>query len=104
MTDVSKRFKALANENRLAIFAFLRGSEGCCGFEEQPPTVGDVAEQFDLALSTVSHHLKVLRDADLICCEPNGQQICCVINKDALEELRGFFASEEQDEENGQQQ
>lgn len=96
--DVSKRFKALANENRLAIFAFLRSNDGCCGFEEHGPTVGDVAEQFDLALSTVSHHIKVLRDADLICCEPNGQQICCVINRDALDQLRGFF-TQAQDEE-----
>ena len=96
--DVTKRFKALANNNRLAIFAFLRGNDGCCGFEDHGPTVGDVAAQFDLALSTVSHHLKVLRDADLICCEPNGQQICCVINKDVVDQLRGFFSQEEEGE------
>ena len=96
--DVSKRFKALANKNRLAIFAFLRGNEACCCGDEDGCTVGDVAAQFDLALSTVSHHLKVLSDADLICCEPDGQRIYCVVNQAAMDELRGFFSPESWDE------
>jgi|APSaa5957512622_1039677.scaffolds.fasta_scaffold129780_2 ArsR family transcriptional regulator, arsenate/arsenite/antimonite-responsive transcriptional repressor len=88
---VSKRFKALANENRLKIFVYLRENsddvesiESCC-------SVGDVAGQFDLALSTVSHHLKVLNDANLICCEQDGQRVICTVNKDAVDELRIFF-------------
>ncbi len=93
--DTTRRFKALANKNRLAIFEYLRrhgticgGAEGCC-------TVGSVAEQFELALSTVSHHLKVLLDAGLIDCEQHGQFSFCSINPQALEEMKTFFSATE---------
>lgn len=93
--DFTRRFKALANKNRLAIFNYLRkhnkicdGAEGCC-------TVGSVAEQFDLALSTVSHHLKVLLDAGLIRCEQQGQFSYCSINPQSLEEMKAFFSEDE---------
>ena len=95
MEDLSKRLKALANKNRLAIFVYLRENgknlediAECC-------TVGDVAQQFDLALSTVSHHLKVLNDAELICCQQDGQRVICIVNKGAVEELRAFFKADD---------
>jgi ArsR family transcriptional regulator, arsenate/arsenite/antimonite-responsive transcriptional repressor len=90
--EASKRFKALSNENRLAIFEYLRGrNPDCCGVD-MTCNVGDVAEQFDLALSTISHHLKILNEAGLICCEQQGQRVCCYVNQQAVDELRNFFS------------
>lgn len=92
--DFSQRFKALANRNRLAIFEYLRQHELVC--EEDPETccsVGDIAQQFDIALSTVSHHLKVLYEAGLIECEQRGQYSYCTLNRQAVDELVAFLAS-----------
>ncbi len=89
--DPSKHFKALANRHRLAIFEYLRHQEAiaadapdgsCCN------NVGAIAEQFGLALSTVSHHLRVLHEAGLIQCEQRGQYVYCVINWETVRQMR----------------
>jgi ArsR family transcriptional regulator len=92
MQEIGKRFQALANKNRLAIFEYLRQHE--LVWDGPPPgcNVGDIAGQFDLALSTVSHHLKVLHEAGLIKCEQRGQHTYCVVNWEAVDELREFLA------------
>ena len=95
MPDISKRLKALSHKNRLAIFEYLRSQELACKNSEGECNVGDIASQFDLALSTVSHHLKVLYEADLIHCEQQGQHVYCTINREAVEELRAFFSFEQ---------
>lgn len=96
MDNIAARLKALSNENRLAIFQYLRQKElACCDDSEQGCCVGDIAEQFDLALSTVSHHLKVLKDAGMIKCTQHGQQVYCAINEDAIHGLVRFLSSEQ---------
>lgn len=87
-------FKALSDENRLAIYLLLRD---CCGSgcelaEAQTGSyVSEIAENFDLSLSTVSHHLKELRNAGLIVCEKQGQWVCCRPNFEIIEEVREFL-------------
>jgi len=39
--------------------------------------VSKIAEEFEMSLSTVSHHLKELRNAGLIVCEKRGQSVHC---------------------------
>ncbi len=87
-------FKALGDENRLAIFQLLR--ERCAGGCELTEdgadrTVTEIARAFELALSTVSHHLKELRIAGLILCEKRGKQVHCRVNSALLEELEEFM-------------
>src|SRR5918998_295913 len=56
------RFKALADRTRLGILALLVAKdEAIC--------VCEVNEFFDLEQPTISHHLKVLRDAGLVVSE-----------------------------------
>jgi ArsR family transcriptional regulator len=93
MQNMDKRFHALSNKHRLAIFNFLRREELACADSGTGCNVGDIAQQFDLALSTVSHHLKVLQEADLIKCEQRGQFVCCAINRRTVDELQAFFAN-----------
>ena len=95
MQDISKRLKALSHKNRLAIFEYLCSQDLACRDSAGRCNVGDIASQFDLALSTVSHHLKVLYEADLINCEQQGQHVYCTINREAVEELRAFFSFEQ---------
>ena len=92
--EIARVFKALGDENRMAIFQFLRS---CCGSgcdvteESAQRTVSEIAGQFDLALSTVSHHLKELRNADLIVCDKHGKNVYCRINSQLLEQLAQFM-------------
>jgi len=87
-------FKALSNPHRLNIFMRLAS---CC----QPGTrwskkaeracVGEVAKDFDLAPSTVSHHLKELVQAGLIRTERAGQNVECWVDPKIVDELADFF-------------
>lgn len=51
--------KALADETRLEVFRLIAG-------QTEPLCVCDIVDRFAVGQSTVSHHLKVLRDAGLI--------------------------------------
>ena len=77
-------FKALADETRLKILERLAsvGSAQCaCHIEAW----------FDLSQPTVSHHLKVLRDAGLITSERRGTWIFYALDKKALAAMPGLF-------------
>ncbi len=95
MFNTVKLLKALSNENRLAIFERLRRHDLSCNGPGGACSVGNIAQQFDLTLSTVSHHLKELKEAGLIKCEQRGQYTYCLINEEAVKELRNFFSSDE---------
>lgn len=89
---LANALRALANPNRLAIFERIHEDGLCCRTDRKGNTVCAIAEDFHLALSTVSHHLKELRAANLITCERRGQQIVCAINYDTLGRIRGLLA------------
>lgn len=57
--------KALADETRLKIFEAIAG--------EKDMTCGDLVSMQGVTPATISHHLKILMDADLIRCEKKGQ-------------------------------
>ena len=91
----SEIFKALSNPNRLKIFLRL---VSCCvpgtvwSFEAHESTcVGDVAKDLDIVPSTVSHHIRELRQAGLIKMKRSGQKIECWVDPEALKDLRAFF-------------
>ena len=94
MRKIIKCLKALANKNRLEIFEYLRKQEMNCNPSGDGCNVGDIAQQFDLALSTVSHHLKELYEAELINCVQRGQFVCCTLNRQTVAELENYFSSE----------
>jgi len=80
-------FRALGDPSRLAIFEVIRQS--CADGAEHSSldlrnSVSEIAQQFDLSLSTVSHHLKELRTAGLVRCERHGQHIFCSIDSEVL--------------------
>ncbi len=76
MADVSRAFKALSNETRLAVFESIRlGCGQATAAKGEHPTVCAVASNFASSLSTISHHIKELRNAGLIHCERRGQTI-----------------------------
>ena len=75
-------FKALADPTRREILHLLRSG---------PRSSGELAEQFPSAWATISRHLAVLRDAELVTTERNGSSILYELNttvfQDAVEHL-----------------
>lgn len=91
----SEIFKALSNTNRLNIF--LRLVSCCvkgksCNTENIPTCAGDIGSNMDIAPSTLSHHLKELRNAGLIHMKRRGQNMECWVEENILHDLAGFFS------------
>jgi ArsR family transcriptional regulator, arsenate/arsenite/antimonite-responsive transcriptional repressor len=76
-------FKALADPTRVSIVSRLASGEPCC--------VCDFTEAFDLAQPTVSHHLRILRDAGLVEAERRGTFAYYRLVPEAIERLQGVF-------------
>lgn len=91
-------FRALGDPTRLAIFELIRASvdpsEGHQP-DEIERSITQIASNFDLTLSTVSHHIKELRRAGLIRCERRGQSIYCAVREDVLAAVGRFLAPRE---------
>jgi ArsR family transcriptional regulator len=56
--DLAQRFKALADPTRIAIVNRLAGAGEVC--------VCELVAEFELSQPTISHHLRVLRNAGLV--------------------------------------
>jgi DNA-binding transcriptional ArsR family regulator len=92
VTELTKIFKALSDPKRLAIFQLVRdcGKPEGCSDAEVSDNLSQIAERFGLSLSTVSHHVRELRNSGLITCEKRGQQLHCWVDQDALKQLADF--------------
>ncbi len=93
----SASFAALSNPNRLRLLLRLIdycdiGSECVATESELGACVGDLADGLGIAASTVSHHLKELRQAGLISMVRDGRNIMCAVNSEALGELSIILA------------
>jgi ArsR family transcriptional regulator len=77
--------KALSHPVRIFIMDFLVKNTGKCCYS------GDMAEELPIARSTLSQHLKELKDACLIQGEINPPYIKYCINKTSWAEAKGLF-------------
>ena len=80
-TAVAARFKALADPTRVEIVRRLACCDECC--------VCDLNDSFDLSQPTISHHLRVLRDAGLVEATRRGTWAYYRLVPEAIESLRG---------------
>lgn len=74
--DLASIFRALGHPARLAIIKQLATQEEAC--------CGEIVNHLPLAQSTVSQHLQVLKDADLLICDPRGRNCHYLLNWDKL--------------------
>jgi ArsR family transcriptional regulator, arsenate/arsenite/antimonite-responsive transcriptional repressor len=75
---VNAVFRALADPTRREILKLLRTG---------PRTSGEIAEQFPSTWATVSRHLGILRDANLVLTERDGQNIRYELNTTVFQEV-----------------
>ena len=80
---LASTFKALADPTRVSIVNRLACADECC--------VCDLTDAFDLTQPTVSHHLRILRDAGLVEAERRGTSACSRLVPEAIERLRDVF-------------
>jgi ArsR family transcriptional regulator, arsenate/arsenite/antimonite-responsive transcriptional repressor len=76
--------KAIGDPVRLQLVDVLRKHAGAV-------CVCELVPLFELSQSTVSHHLKVLRDAGIVDSERRGLWAYYYVVPDALEELSGWL-------------
>lgn len=79
----SEFFKALAHPARLAILKYLAETRTCI--------TGDFTDELPLSRSTVSQHLKELKDADLIVGTIEGSKTCYCLNYKKVKEIENLL-------------
>lgn len=84
MGQVGKVFKAISDGTRRAILDLLR---------EGDRSAGEIADRFSLTKPAISHHLSVLKEAELAVERREGQHIIYSLREDSiLEAWDGFLA------------
>lgn len=109
LSNYSRIFKALSNEQRLKIFMMIyencctpRGSKvspefkigkgsSCCADGAIEKAFTRICDCLKLSRSTISHHFKELQNAGLITCEREGQTFRCRINEETVNAVKGFL-------------
>lgn len=72
--------KAIGHPVRAGIVRLLAAQDGC--------QYGDLTDRIPLAKSTLSQHLKVLREAGLVRGEVDGPRVCYCIDPMGLDRLK----------------
>ncbi|MBN1779484.1 MAG: winged helix-turn-helix transcriptional regulator [Candidatus Buchananbacteria bacterium] len=74
---MNKTFDALADETRRKILELLK---------KKDMAVNEIAVNFSITLPSLSHHLSILKNANLVTARRRGQQIIYSLNLSVFEE------------------
>lgn len=75
---MDKTFQALADPTRRKILQMLN---------EGDKSAGEIAAEFNMTAPSISHHLTVLKNADLVTTRRNGQSIIYALNTTVVQEF-----------------
>ncbi|MFN3373726.1 MAG: autorepressor SdpR family transcription factor [Chloroflexus sp.] len=75
---ITRTLQALSDPTRRAILQMLN---------ERDMTAGEIAARFAISAPSVSHHLNVLKAADLVTSERHGQHMIYRLNATVLQEV-----------------
>ena len=79
---MKKFFKAVGDPTRRDILDMLK---------EQDLTAGEIADAFHMTKPSISYHLDLLKQADLVTAEKNGQYVTYSLNTSVLDEVIGWL-------------
>ncbi|RXZ78957.1 ArsR family transcriptional regulator [Paenibacillaceae bacterium] len=71
-------FKALSDSSRRKILSLLRDGD---------MTAGEIAAQFEMTNASISSHLKILHQADLLYREKRGQHVIYSLNTTVFQDM-----------------
>lgn len=74
-------FKALADPTRREILTLLKNGD---------LTAGEIAEHFNMSKPSISQHLKILKQAELVYDQKAGQYVFYTLNLTVFQELIGW--------------
>lgn len=83
-SELAQLAKAVGHPARVRILRLLQRQEGCIS--------GFLVDELGLAQSTVSQHLKVLKQSGLIRGQVDGPRVCYCVEPAALRRLRALMA------------
>ena len=83
--ELAKLAWAIAHPARVRILRILLARQGCI--------CGELVDQMTLAQSTVSQHLKILKESGLIIGEIDGPKVCYGVNPVVLAQFKEFVAA-----------
>lgn len=83
--ELARLAKAIAHPARVRILRLLLDKKAC--------VCGELVELMPLAQSTVSQHLKILKDAGLVQGEIDGPSVCYCVNPTGLARLKELIAA-----------
>ena len=89
--SLQRTLKALSDPIRREILSLLKGGR---------MAAGEIADKFDVTDASISRHLSVLKDADLIRDTREGKFIYYELNASVLEEIMLFIADLKGDNKN----
>ena len=89
--DNTKVFKALGDPKRAMIVDMLSCGELCAC---------DILEKFEMSQSTLSHHMKILRECGLVNGREEGKWMYYSLVAEAIEKTKQFFCAITSDKEN----
>jgi DNA-binding transcriptional ArsR family regulator len=75
-------FKALSDPTRRKILQLLKESD---------LSAGEIADHFNISKPSISHHLNILKQAQLVQDERQGQSMIYSINLTVMQEAMGWF-------------
>ena len=75
-------FKALSDPSRRKIIQMLK---------ERDMTAGEIADHFEMSKPSISHHLSILKQAELVIDERKGQNIYYSLNTTVFQEVVNWF-------------
>lgn len=78
LQTVNSIFKALNDQTRRDILQLL---------QEKDMAAGEIAERFNMTWPSISHHLDLLRQADLVRTKKNGQFVYYSLNTTVVDEI-----------------
>ena len=81
---MNRVFKALNDPTRREILDLLN---------EKDMNAGEIASQFNITKPSISHHLDLLKQADLVISVKNGQYVTYSLNKTVVEDIIQWLMS-----------
>lgn len=81
--EIAQLFKAIGHPARIAILEYLIQQKTC--------VCGEVVDELNLSQSTISQHLKALKEAQLIKGEIEGVKTCYCVNEEKLKLIQNII-------------
>lgn len=80
--ETAKIFKAFCDGKRLQVLEMLTSGEKCAC---------ELLEHLDIGQSTLSHHMKILCDSDIVTCQRDGKWMYYSINIENCTKIKGLI-------------